>query len=67
METVTAQIEGLIAEWRSSADWMMGSTNPDEWQKGGSGYLRQNADQLAALLPAICEMEAENARLKEEP
>lgn len=41
----------LVRQWRSSADWMMGSTHPDEWQRGGSGYLRKCADELEATLP----------------
>ncbi len=43
----------LIAEWRSSADWMMGSTKPDDWQRGGSGYLRRCADELEAAIEAV--------------
>lgn len=45
-----ARLRAKAAEWRAAADWMMGSTNPDEWQRGGSGYLRKCADELSALL-----------------
>lgn len=43
-------LKDLITQWRSSADWMIGSTQPNEWQRGGSGYLRKCADELEAAL-----------------
>lgn len=58
--TLTAQIEGLIAEMQEKI-----AQHPDLHE--GPSWLKRWASQLAALLPAICEMEAENARLEEKP
>lgn len=47
------ELEEMVKQWRGAADWMMGSTEPSEWQRGGSGYLRQCADTLEAALRAV--------------
>jgi hypothetical protein len=47
-----ALLRELIEQWRSSSAWMMGSTSPDEWQKGSSAHLRKCASQLEAALRA---------------
>lgn len=53
LRSAVKRLRTLAREWYGAAEWMMGSSKPDSWQRAGSAYLRQCARQLDNELDAL--------------